>query len=205
MITLPCPCWTSASLLRCFGTGWLTQPCFVPCFSLYFTVLLLVVRRVSVAVLWLLCMLLAMLFLPAVGSCSCLACCWLCSSACCLLCSCLLLALPSVSTVELCSSVCCWLCIFCLLLALLFCLLLALLVLSVAFHLRSHRRFDVLLALLVLCVALLRSSRHRLFGCGSVSDPLQRHFVVVHSFLDASLAPPTPLISIAPFVIVGSR
>ena len=46
-------------------------------------------------------------------------------------------------------------------------------------------------------VALLRSSRHKLFGCGSVSDshhwlfgcgsvsdPLQRHFVEVRSFLD---------------------
>ena len=42
-------CWTSA------------------CFSLYFTVRLLVLRLVSVAVLWLLCLLLAVLFLPAVG------------------------------------------------------------------------------------------------------------------------------------------
>ena len=48
-------------------------------------------------------------------------------------------------------------------------------------------------------------SHHWLFGCGSVSDPLQRHFVVAYSFLDTSPAPPTPLLSIAPFVIVGSR
>ena len=44
-----------------------------------------------------------------------------------------------------------------------------------------------------------------LLGSGSVSDFLQRNFVVGYTFLDASLAPPTPLLSIAPFVIVGSR
>ena len=54
-------------------------------------------------------------------------------------------------------------------------------------------------------VAVLRSSYHWLCGCGSVSDPLQRHFVVGFIFLVASPAPPTPLLSIAPFVIVGSR
>ena len=62
--------------------------------------------------------------------------------------------------------------------------------------LRAHRRFDVPLAVLAPVL---------LFGCGSVFDPLQRHFVVDYSFLDASPAPPTPLLSIAPFVIVGSR
>ena len=65
--------------------------------------------------------------------------------------------------------------------------------------------FDVFLAVLVP----LHSSFHHLLrgrgsssdslttGCGSVSDPLQRHFVVVYSSLDASPAPPTPLLSIA--------
>ena len=99
--------------------------------------------------------------------------------------------------------------------------------------LRAHRRFDVLLAVLVpvllpfvllfttdsLAVVLSRIlttcslavaqsvflSHHWLRGSGSVSDPLQRHFVVIYSFLDASPAPPTPLLNIAPFVIVGSR
>ena len=99
--------------------------------------------------------------------------------------------------------------------------------------LRAHRRFDVLLAVLVpvllhfvllfttgsLAVVLSRIlttcslavapsvffSHHWLCGSGSVSDPLQRHFVVVYRFLDASLAPPAPPLSIAPFEIVGSR
>ena len=48
-------------------------------------------------------------------------------------------------------------------------------------------------------------SHHWLLGSGSVSDPLQRHLVVVYSYLDASPAPPTPLLGIVPFVIVGSR
>ena len=91
------------------------------------------------------------------------------------------------------------------------CLLLALLF-SVLFIL------SLLLGIVAVLVPLLRSSRHSLFGCcsvsnshhslfgsGYVSDPLQRHFVVVYSFLDASPAPPTPLLSITPFVIVGSR
>ena len=38
-----CPCWTSASVLRCFGTGWL---------QLSSVVFLLVLRPVSVVVLW---------------------------------------------------------------------------------------------------------------------------------------------------------
>ena len=148
MITSPCSCWTSASVLKCFGTGWLTQPCFVLCFSLYFTVFLLVLRL--------------------------LACRWLCPSACCWLCS-----SRFFSSFLSCS--------------------------TMSAALRAHRRFDVLLAVLVPVLPLLRSSRYRSFCCGSVSDPLQRHFVVVYSFLDASPAPPTPLRSIAPFVIVGSR
>ena len=96
----------------------------------------------------------------------------------------------------------------------------------------SHRRFDVLHAVLVpvllyfvllatgslavvLCRILTTCSLavvpselfflRWLFGCGVVSDPFQRYFVVLYSFLDASSAPPTPLLSIAPFVIVGSR
>ena len=48
-------------------------------------------------------------------------------------------------------------------------------------------------------------SHHWLLGSGSVSDPLQRHLVVVYSYLDASPAPPTPLLGIVPFLIVGSR
>ena len=98
--------------------------------------------------------------------------------------------------------------------------------------LRAHRRFDVLLAVLALVLllhllfttgssavvmsrmlttcsmAVVRSvslSHHWLLGSGSVSDPPQRDFVVGYIFLDASPAPPTPLLSIAPFVIVGSR
>ena len=83
--------------------------------------------------------------------------------------------------------------------------------------LRPHRRFDVLLAVLVpvLLYFVLLATRSlavvlfRILTTGSlavsVSDPLQRQFVVVCSFLDASPAPPTPLLSIAPFVIVGSR
>ena len=91
--------------------------------------------------------------------------------------------------------------------------------------LRAHRRFDVLLAVLVpvllyfflfttdsLAVVLSRilttcslAVAQSVSLSGSVSDPLQRHFVVGYIFLDASLAPPTPLLSIAPFVIVGSR
>ena len=46
-----CPCWTSASILRCFWTGWL-QLSSVLCFSSYFAF-------VSVVVLW--------FALPAVG------------------------------------------------------------------------------------------------------------------------------------------
>ena len=85
--------------------------------------------------------------------------------------------------------------------------------------LRAHRRLEVLLAVLVpvlLYFVLLTTGsltvvpsvllfHHCLFGCDSVSDPLQRHSVVVYSFLDASPAPPTPQLSIAPLVIVGSR
>ena len=106
VFTSPCPCWTSASLAAAF----------------FCTVLLLVFRLVSVAVLWL---------------------------------------------------------VFCLLLALLLCLLLALLlsVLSVIapdFSCSSR------------CprtrVALLHSCRHRLVGCGSVSDS-HRSLAVVPSVL----------------------
>ena len=98
--------------------------------------------------------------------------------------------------------------------------------------LRAHPRFDVLVAVLVpvLLLSLLFTtnslamvlswifttcslavipsvlfSHHWLLGSGSVSDPLQRHLVVVYSYLDASPAPPTPLLGIVPFVIVGSR
>ena len=79
--------------------------------------------------------------------------------------------------------------------------------------LRAHRRFDVLLAVLFLLHFILLFTTCSLavgsfsdsLTTGSVSDPLQRLFVVVYCFLDASPAPPTPLLSIAPFVIVGSR
>ena len=98
--------------------------------------------------------------------------------------------------------------------------------------LRVHRRFDVLLAVLVpvlLYFVLLTTGSSAVvlsrifatcslalvpsvtlsplvfFGCGSVSDLLQKHLVVGYIFLDASPAPPTPLLSIAPFVIFGSR
>ena len=48
-------------------------------------------------------------------------------------------------------------------------------------------------------------SHHCHLGSVTVSDPPQRHFVVGYIFLDASPAPPSPLLSIVPFVIVGSR
>ena len=176
MITSPCPCWTSASVPRCFGTGWPTQPCFVLCFSMYFTVLLLVLRLVSVAVLWLLCLLLAMLF-------------------------CLMLAV-----------------LFCLMLASLFSVLFILSPLldderssATASSLRCFLAVlvPVLLYFVLLATRSLAVVLFRILTTGSlavsVSDPLQRQFVVVCSFLDASPAPPTPLLSIAPFVIVGSR
>ena len=57
---------------------------------------------------------------------------------------------------------------FCLLLALLFCLLLALLFCLLLFIIAPVLR--VLLAVLVHRVALLRSCRHKLVGCGCVSD-----------------------------------
>ena len=84
--------------------------------------------------------------------------------------------------------------------------------------LRAHRRFDVLLAVLVpvllyfvllatgsLAVVLYRILTTGSLAFGFVSDLFQRHFVVDYSSLDASPAPPTPLLSIASFVIVGSR
>ena len=154
MITSPCPCWTT-SVLRCFGTDWLTQPCFVLCFSLYFTVLH-VLRLVSVAVLWLPYLLLAMLFLHAVGS---------------------ALVLPAVSHALLPTVG------FALLPAVGFALLASFhpLPSTMSAAMRAHRRFDVLLAVLVTVLLYFVSSRHRLFGCfcngsfgcGSVSDPLQ--------------------------------
>ena len=141
MIPSPCSCWTSASVLRCIGTGWLTQPCFVLYFSLYFTVLLLVLRLVSVALLWLLCLLLALLL------------------------SCLPLAL-----------------LFCLLLALLFSVLFILSPLlgdercsASASSLRCSSRCPRTR------VALLRSSRHKLFGCHSVPDSPTGSLAVVLS------------------------
>ena len=173
MITSPCHCWTSASVLRCFGTGWLTQPRFVLCFSSCFA-------------------------LSRSQSFGCFACCWRCSS--CLPFAMLLSCLPLAM-------------LFCLLLALLFCLLLALLfsVLFIFSPLLDDERCSAIASSLRCSsrcprtrVALLRSSRHKLFGCGSVSDPLQRHFVAVYSFLDASLAPPAPPLSTAPLLIVGS-
>ena len=148
-------------------------------------VLILVLRLVSVAVLWLLCLPLALLL------------------------SCLLLAV-----------------FFCLLLAMLFCLLLALLF-SVLFILsplldveRCERIVASMFFTLSSCPCCFTSffsplARWPWFCVGfsplapwlwfSVSDPLQRHFVVAYILLDASPAPPTPLLSIAPFVIVGSR
>ena len=163
-------------------------------------------RLVSVAVLWLLCLLLALLFCPPLA----------------MLFSCLLLALLFCLPLPV---------LFCLLLALLFWFFSSFLPCStMSAALRAHRRFDVLLAVLVTLLLLLFTtgssavvqsrilttcslavapsvflSRHWLFGCGSVSDPLQKHFVVGCIFLDASPAPPTPLLSIAPFVIVGAR
>ena len=75
-----CPCWTSASVLRCFGTGWLHLSS-AQCFSSYFALS----RSKSFG---LPCLLSAMLFsclalallLSCCWLCSCLACCWLCSS-----------------------------------------------------------------------------------------------------------------------------
>ena len=123
--------------------------------------------------------------------------------------------------------------LFCPLLALLFSVLFIIFFFStLSAALRAHRRFDVLLAVLVSVLLLyllsttgssavvqspsltscslavapsLFLSHHWLLGCGSVSDPLQRHFVAGYIFLDASPAPPTPLLGIAPVVIVGSR
>ena len=72
--------------------------------------------------------------------------------------------------------------------------------------LRVHRRFDVLLAVLVpvlLYFVLLFTSDSSAVALSL--DPPQRHFVVSYIFVDVSPAPPTPLLSIAPFVIVGSR
>ena len=59
-------------------------------------------------------------------------------------------------------------------------------------------------------VAPLSSFHHWLVSTGFLAVALslilsQRHFVAGYIFLDASPAPPTPLLSIAPFVIVGSR
>ena len=64
-------------------------------------------------------------------------------------------------------------------------------------------------------VALLHSFHHRLVGCGSVSDSLTTgslavwfrlcYFVVVYDSLVRSGFLPTPLLSMAPFVIDGSR
>ena len=136
-----------------------------------------------------------------------------------LLCILFILALRLVSVAVL------WL--LCLLLAVLFCLLLAMLF-SVLFTflpfsrlsaaLRAHRRFDVLHAVLApvllyfvllatgsLDVVLYFSFTTGPLAVAFVSDPLQRHFVVLYSFLDASPALPTPLLSTAPFVIVGPR
>ena len=116
---------------------------------------------------------------------------------------------------------------FCLLLAMLFCLLLAMLfsVLFIISPLLDVERCSASESSLrcssrcpCTCVASLSSFHHwlvgccsasdfhhLLLGCGSVSDLLQRHFVVGYIFLDASPAPPTPLLGIAHFVIVGSR
>ena len=70
--------------------------------------------------------------------------------------------------------------------------------------LRAHRRFDVLLAVLVTVLLYFV-----LVGTGSLAVILSlilcRDTLWFYSFLDASPAPPTPLLSIAPFVIVGSR
>ena len=82
--------------------------------------------------------------------------------------------------------------------------------------LRAHRRFDILLAVLVpvlllyiffsplarlLWLRLYFSLTHWLLGYGSVSDPLQSHFVVVYC-IEVSLVHPTPLLN---FVVTGSR
>ena len=81
-----CPCWTSASVLGCFGTGWLLLSSAM-CFSSYFALS-------QSQSLGLLCLLLATFFcLPLALPLSCLplacssACCWLWYSACCSLCS----------------------------------------------------------------------------------------------------------------------
>ena len=134
------------------------------------------------------------------------------------LCGVLLLVLGCSACCWLCSCAC-WLCS-----SRFFSSFLPFSTLSAA--LRAHRRFDVLLAVLVpvLLLHLLFTtgssavvlsrilttcslamapsvflSHHWLLGSGSVSDPPQRHFVVVHIFLDASPAPPTPLLSVAAY------
>ena len=81
-----CPCWTSASALGCFGTGWL-QLSSVMCFASYFALSRspsFGSLRLPLALLF--CLLLALLFCLCCWLCSCLACRWLCSSACCWLC-----------------------------------------------------------------------------------------------------------------------
>ena len=187
-------------MLRDWLAG-LLQPYFVLCLSSYFA-MSLSQSFGCFACRWL---------------CSCLACRWQCSSACCWLCS--------SACCWPCSSACCWPRS-----SRFFSSFLPLSTLSAA--LRAHRRFDVLHAVLVpvLLPSLLFTTgssavvlsqilttcslavvpsvllfQHWLFGCGFVSDPLQRHFVVIYSFQNASPAPPTPLLSIAPFVIARGR
>ena len=84
-----CPCWTSASVLGCVGTGWLWLSS-VPW-------LLHVCHLVSFVVFWF-----ALLY-------SCLACCWCTCLACCCLCSSACCWLGSSACCWLGSSACCWL------------------------------------------------------------------------------------------------
>ena len=82
----------------------------------------------------------------------------------------------------------------------------------------DDERCDVLLAVLVpvllyfvlLATGSLAVILYRILTTGSLTVVLsliisRDTFVVVYSFVDASPAPPTPPLSIAPFVIVGSR
>ena len=121
-----------------------------------------------------------------------------------------LLALPAVGSVV--ALACCWLCS-----SRFFSSFLPFSTLSAA--LRAHSTLRCSSRCPCARVASLSSFHHWLVGCGSVSDshhvapwlwlslsdPLHRHFVVGYIFLDVSPALPTPLLSIALFVIVGSR
>ena len=133
MITSPCSCWTSASVLRCFK-DWLAHAA-LPC-----AVLLLVVYCASPRTSPCLGRS-PLVALPAVGY-ALLACRWHCSSTCFWLCSSTCFWLCSSACCWLCSSACCWLCSSQFFSSFLSCS-------TMSAALRAHRRFDVLLAVLV--------------------------------------------------------